>query len=498
MKKHYRILAMAEGYGHDFSLMENLAMEAMSSGKTEPENELLTIHEGVGVIEVKGALTNKDSRYNSWYGLVSYNQIRNAAIEATELGVGSILFDIDSPGGTVSGMKDLSSFISTMDVPTISHTSSQMASAAYFTGISCEHCFADDMAESGSVGVVMTLMEYTEAMKEAGVHAEVFRSGKHKQAGNPYEKLSAENRKHIQDQVMTYADKFYGFVSEHRGIPIPAMTEIMTGKTFIGEEALAAGLIDKIMSFDEALAFSMTLAEKTLDKSNVNSNYNRSYSFNSSAKAQGAKEMPKKMSKQHLAALVSAGKEISAAPDASDNQEVEFVELSAEEIKDLSPEELTEYEAKLAETKEGSDDNEQTETEETPMVEASELVEMTEKFDASQVELAAAAEKIEALEESIKTEKEALETFKAENAESMKPMVEAICHQITSMRTALSLTSVDMTSWDAAAIMKEHASMSETFEKSFVVGGVVPQEGDEVEKESVTRADANDIKNLGF
>ena len=475
MNKQYTILAIMEGRGTGFFEAERMSMakQADMAGSDKPESDLLSMVDRVGVIEVKGRLTNTDSWYNKYYGLVSYNQIREAAVEAVELGAGAVLFDIDSPGGTVSGMKDLSNFIETLDVPTITHTSGTMASAAYFTGISCDNCYMDDMAEAGSVGVVMTLMEYTESMKKQGVHAEVFRSGKHKQAGNPYEKLTADNRKYIQSQVMTYAEKFYNFVSEKRGLPRPVMTEIETGKTFIGEEAVAAGLVDKIMSFDEALAKAVILAEKTLDGDDKNSNLNTGYKTNFGAVAQGEQVMAKTISKKHLAALVNAGKE-TPAPDASDDVKTE----------------LTEEEIAATAAAEGSD------TDDPEMVEASELVAMTEKFDASQVELADLNTKLEEATTKLDASEKSVASAEAAHKEAIAPMVEVICAQISTMRVALSLVSVDMTDWNPEAIMVEYRSMSKTFEKSLPVGGVVPnEESDENKKATVTREEANAIKN---
>ncbi len=482
MKKDYRILAMMEGRGFDLFEAEANAMQmqADKAGTEAPESNLLSMIEGAAVVEIKGKLVNTNSWYNSYFGLVSYDAIREAIIEAVDMGAGSILFDIDSPGGSVSGMKDLSSFIQTLDIPTISHTSSTAASAGYFLAISAEKTYMDSMAETGSVGVVMTLMEYTEAMKKSGVHAEVFRSGKHKQAGNPYEKLTAENRNHMKSQVMTYANKFYEFVSEQRGIPLPAMTEIKTGKTFIGEEALAAGLVDKIMSFDEALAEAVVLAEKTLDTNNKNSNYSNSYQFTNSASAQGETDMAKKFSKGHLAALVKAGKE-TPAPDATDA--TNSIDNSEEKLIPDTEENITKAE--------GSDDEPSTDANTPEMVEASELVSMTEKYDAAQIELVTINATVEDLTAS-------LEAVKTENAAAVKPLVEVICAQISTMRIALSLTKVDMTEWSAESIMKEFNSVVKTFESSLPTGGVIPNEAADKDKKIETRDDVNAFKSLGF
>jgi signal peptide peptidase SppA len=477
MEKTYSILAIADGMASHFHAMEAKTMEAMSSDKEAPESDLLTIHEGVGLIEVKGALTNEDSPYNRWYGLISYNQIRAAAVEAIDMGVGALLFDIDSPGGRVSGMKDLSTFITSLDIPTISHTSNQMASAAYFTGISCEHCFSDSMAEVGSIGVVMTLVERTDAMKMAGYSAEVFRSGKFKQVGNPNEKLTKERKAYVQGQVMTYAEKFYDFVSEHRGIPRPAMSEIETGRTFIGEEALSAGLVDKILSFDEALAFSMVLANKTLDNSRTTGDYYyNSHILKGSSTEQGDTTMAKQYSKAHMAGLVAA-----AAAAGTGVVNPPSVEEPVVPVKPAEP-------------------NASEESGEEVSKEAQELLELQEKFDASQVELTELTSKLEAAEATVASSAEAFKEASAdkdaEHAKELSAFKDIIIAQINTMRTALALSNVSMDSWKAEAVLAEYNAVSETFSNSLPVGGVVPAEGREVAKEPITREEKNAFDKL--
>jgi len=483
MKKQYTALAILEAMGAEFVEAEVKAQEAMSSGAEKPESDLLSMYDGVGVIEVKGKLTNKDSEYNSWFGLVSYNQVRAAAVEAIELGAGAVLFDIDSPGGAVAGMNDLSSFLNTLDVPTLAHTSGTMASAAYFLGASCEGCYADAMSETGSVGVVLQHVEFTEALKKEGVKVDIIRSGDKKAIGGPYEKLEPQNRKYLQDQVNTYASKFYEFVSEHRGIPLPAMTDIKKGGTFIGEEAVQAGLVDKIMTFDEALAVALALSEKTLDNQANNSDYYvNGHTFSSKSTAEGDNTMPKKISKAALEALVTAGKTAPAEAEGNDVQLTDEEKLAAEEA------------AKLEASKgEGEGEGEQT-AEPTPEeVLQAENENLLDKYDASQVEVGGLTKEIEDL----KTLAEARE--EAFNAD-IKPLCDIIEAQINTMRVALSLSSVDMSAFTSKAMLTEYEAISATFENNLVVGGVVPnQEGEEQSEAKIqTRDDVNRVKNLGF
>ncbi len=475
MKKQYIPLAILESLGAEFLEAEARAQDAMSSNSEPPESDLLTMFEGIGIVDVKGKLTNRDSFFNSWFGLVSYNQIRQAAVEAVELGANAILLEVDTPGGAVSGMRDMSNFIETLAVPTVAHTAGTMASAGYFLGASCDHCYADDMAEVGSVGVVMQHMEMTSALKKQGVKVDVIRSGNKKAIGGPYEKLSAENRKYLQDQVDTYAGKFFEFVSEKRGIPMPALGAIKEGGTFIGEEALQAGLVDKIMSFDAALAETINLAAahvESLKTTDDYSNYQRGNGVFGGTLAQGEEAMPKIISKAAIAALVTAGK--NEAPAANATEEEVDVRTEEEILAEETSAETSEPEGK-----------------ETPP--DKEFAELQGKNETLEADLAALTDKFEALEQK-------MSGMEAAHAEDLKAFNGIITAQINGMRVALSLTSVDMSAFSSQQVLAEYDAVLKTYESSLPVGGVVPNEegNGKEEKPVVTRESVNAIKNLGF
>lgn len=474
MKKNYRPLAILEHEIESLVLAETKALEAKSTGLDIPESDLLSVHEGVGVIEVNGQLTNKNSYWNSLFGLVSYDEVRTACVEAVELGVDTLLFDIDSPGGTVSGMSSISQFIKGLEIPTIAYSGGQIASAAYFLGVSADHIFVDNMAEAGSIGVVLRLQDATEAYKKAGIKPITIRSGSKKAIGGSSEKLSPDNHKYLQGQVDTFADQFFSFVSESRGIPRPAMTEIEEGGTYIGSEGVIAGLVDGVKSFDETLIYAMDLALKQREKREQSDNhYRRGYNVNM---AQEDITMPKSISRTALSALVTADAAREQLPDA---------EAAAEEqTPELTPEELAVQAADMESSNDDNDDN-------PAMVEASELVVMTEKFDASQVELAGLTEKLEASQSE-------LTDLKEKHTKELSTYNSIITGQINTMRVALSLSVVDMSTWTSEAVLVEYEAVGKTFEASLPVGGVVPQDEDKRTPEAHTREDENNIKNLGF
>jgi len=237
----------------------------------EGKSRLLQIAGNVGVISVKGGLTNENSYWNQYFDLISYDEVRQAAMDAVEAGVGSVLFDMDTPGGRVSGMADCANFISAMNIPTIAFTSGSMCSAGYFLGCQASEVYADSFAEVGSVGVLIKFYDQSKYLSDLGIKPIRFRSGKLKAVGDGDFSLSAKEKAYIQDKVANLAGKFFQVVSDARGLTLPMMkkAEIITGRTFIGDEAVKVQLVDEQKTFDECMVRAYKLAEKVVDKRNT-------------------------------------------------------------------------------------------------------------------------------------------------------------------------------------------------------------------------------------
>jgi len=271
MIKDYEVLAISRAWEDRFFTTDSaLKAQLQTSGKDEDDEDtsyILQVQDNVGLIEIKGMLTNSNHYYNKWFGMLAYDEIRKATFQAIEAGVGGMMYLVSSPGGRVSGMQPVAELISSLPVPTLTYTDEQMASAALFLGIQSDHVYAGDFAEVGSVGVLATVMDYSEAMKKEGISAKRFRSGDLKAVGDPRFKMSAKEEKYMAEQVMLYAEKFYGIVAEGRGMPRPMLDslEITSGRTFIGAQAETVGLVDGITTFDKAFAKIAGLAKKNID-----------------------------------------------------------------------------------------------------------------------------------------------------------------------------------------------------------------------------------------
>lgn len=272
----YRLLAIAENHFADYieaeafmqdKILSMSAQELQLMGMDDDEEEdsrILQMAGNIGIIHVKGRLTNTDSWLNRYFGFTSYNEIRLASMQAIQNGANVAFYNHDSPGGTVSGMADTANFISNMPIPTISFTSSAMMSADYFLASQTDYTYADEFSEVGSVGAIIKTYDRSKMLASMGIVPRRHRSGDLKASGDPDFKLTAKEEAYINEKVMSVANKFYNIVSEARGMSVEYMKSlgITDGGTYSGDEALAVNLIDGLKTFDESMLKALDLAKK--------------------------------------------------------------------------------------------------------------------------------------------------------------------------------------------------------------------------------------------
>ena len=72
-------------------------------------NNVTRREDGIAVIHVDGALSFRSNLFTAWWGEDTYNSIEAAFDKClADESVKGIVFDINSPGGEVSGCSDLS------------------------------------------------------------------------------------------------------------------------------------------------------------------------------------------------------------------------------------------------------------------------------------------------------------------------------------------------------------------------------------------------------
>lgn len=225
--------------------------------ETEKLPRLYSRQGNVGIVSVRGPLLNTENAATEYYGVSTYPSIRAAMVfAANDPGVSSILLDIESGGGAVSGVNETAGLISKVDAlkPVTAYTSGLCCSAAYWLASSGGALYAGDpTAIVGSIGVITTHVSVAEALKKEGLDVTVLRVGKNKALGHSAEPLSEKAKAHILGQMQTAYDVFTSTVAANRGLDMSARDTWAGGNDFMAAEA-PPRLLDGIQAYDDTFA----------------------------------------------------------------------------------------------------------------------------------------------------------------------------------------------------------------------------------------------------
>jgi len=221
-------------------------------------------HHNLAVIPVQGTIKKKN------YGLAALsgarttvdiaNDVKNALEDSS---VDGIILDVDSPGGTVAGTKELASFIADANKqkPIVSYANGTMASAAYWIGCAASKIVAYDTAQVGSIGVIMSHEDWSKAEEQVGVKVTHVFAGKYKAYGNSNEPLTEDSKAYLQEKVDAYYTLFVNDVAANRSIEVSDALKMADGKVFIGEQAKQIGLVDAVGGIEVATDILLGLIE---------------------------------------------------------------------------------------------------------------------------------------------------------------------------------------------------------------------------------------------
>jgi len=171
--------------------------------------------------------------------------------------VGAIVLDVDSPGGQVSGIEELSTkiFEARGIKPIVAIANHTMASAAYWIGTAADELVITPSGEVGSIGVFAMHEDVSAALEKEGVKISLISEGKYKTEGNPYEPLSEESRAAIQGRVAEYYDRFVNAVARNRGVQVADVRGgFGEGRMAGSGQAVEMGMADRIATLEETIA----------------------------------------------------------------------------------------------------------------------------------------------------------------------------------------------------------------------------------------------------
>ena len=211
----------------------------------------------IAVIPIYGTIAQRMNLMSAFSGGTSTEKLAKSFREAMAYeSVGSIVLDIDSPGGSVYGVDELAAEIRAARgrKPIVAVANSLAASAAYYIASQADEIVVTPSGEIGSIGVYAVHADESQAWEEAGVRWSFISAGKFKTEGNHLEPLGDDARAHMQSRVNDYYDAFIDAVAQGRGVKASAVRKgFGEGRVVGAKQAVALGMADRVATLDETI-----------------------------------------------------------------------------------------------------------------------------------------------------------------------------------------------------------------------------------------------------
>lgn len=225
---------------------------------TPAQDRKIASQEGsLGVIPIRGVVGNRMNMMNDSSGGMSCELVaKQFRAMVNNRDIKTIILDIDSPGGTISGVPELYSTI--MEArgtkPIIAHVNSLAASAAYWIASAADEIVVTPSGMTGSIGVYTLHEDISQHLENEGIKETFIYEGENKVEGNPFEPLTDEAKEFLQARVKDSYDMFVSDVAKGRGVDVKTVLDKFgQGRAFNAKESVSRGLADRIGTFEATL-----------------------------------------------------------------------------------------------------------------------------------------------------------------------------------------------------------------------------------------------------
>ncbi len=211
----------------------------------------------LALVHVLGTLIEGESRELPWIGFSTgadtVVRSLNAALE--DPGIVGILLRIDSPGGVVSAAEKVQLAVESARKlkPVVASCGRVAASGGYYAACSAERILAHPTTLTGSIGIFGGKIVLGDLLARLKVEARTYSRGEHATMNDFTRKYTAEERLALKSMLENSYRKFVSKVALGRKKSFEAIDAVAQGRVWTGRAALAAGLVDRLGGFFEAV-----------------------------------------------------------------------------------------------------------------------------------------------------------------------------------------------------------------------------------------------------
>lgn len=245
ISKNNEILAITQNqYEQSVTAYAMAARSDLTLSDFITPRQKMTVNDGVARIHISGALTDQAPPIHEVAGGTDYRSLRSEIAEAKSQGVESIIYVINSGGGSVQGLKEASDDMKSSGIPSTSYVDGMAASAAYYLAASADGGIVSTPSSiNGNIGTILAWTDASEAMEAQGVESVAITNDGADLKSIGKGTLTESQTEFLQEQVDEMGAEFKEHVLAARPNIDP---EVFRAGWYQGDRALALNLVDQV------------------------------------------------------------------------------------------------------------------------------------------------------------------------------------------------------------------------------------------------------------
>jgi protease-4 len=203
----------------------------------------------IGVVQVKGGIGMGDG------GADAESILKQIKRFEEDDGMKAVVVRIDSPGGSVGPSQEIHDEVGKLakKKKVVCSLGNVAASGGYYVAVACPKIVSAPGTLTGSIGVISQFANVKGLVERFNVKMETVKSGKLKDAGNPFRDMTPEDRAYWQALIDKVYGQFLAAVAEGRGLEEAEVRKIADGRVLTGADAKELGLVDQLGNFYDAV-----------------------------------------------------------------------------------------------------------------------------------------------------------------------------------------------------------------------------------------------------
>jgi len=206
----------------------------------------------VGVIEISGPIAETSKIVGDLYDFAGRSDLV------------AIVVRVDSPGGAVGPSQEVFDAMRAASAkkPVVASMGSVAASGGFWIAMAGDAIFASPGTITGSIGVISQMPDLRELMRLAKIDVRTFKSGVHKDLGNPLREMTPDDEKIVMSMIDDIYAQFVAVIAERRNLAPEQVRAFADGRIFTGQAAQKYGVVDELGGLYPAAEKAVRLARE--------------------------------------------------------------------------------------------------------------------------------------------------------------------------------------------------------------------------------------------